>query len=110
MTPKEIARDLFPTPAKKRCGSPGCSKVVIVCLGCLKRGCRHKLTNAGWLDVTTGEDRGQMSFVQLVDETDRLLPLGVCLKCRLAKGGVDRERGIAAIMALLPKKDFFVAG
>lgn len=69
-----------------------------MCLGCHTRGCRHKLQATGYLDLETGEDRGpQVSFAELTEEADKLLPLGVCSACKQA-GGVNRAEGIAAIL------------
>jgi hypothetical protein len=72
------ARKLF--PVKRVCPSPGCKKAVIVCMNCLRRGCRHYYKDRGYLNLETLADHGQgATITQLL--RGHLLPLGFCQTC-----------------------------
>ena len=82
------------------CKSKDCKDAVVTCLGCLKRGCRHRLTAAGYIDLETGEDVGNITFARLTGESHKLMSLGGCQNCK-GNGGVDRAAGIKALASFV---------
>ena len=79
-TPKtaSAARKLF--SVSRVCRSPGCKKAVVICMNCLRRGCRHVYRDRGYFDLETlGEGGAGATMAQLL--RGHLLPLGFCQTC-----------------------------
>lgn len=81
----------------RKCKSPGCAKAVVICAGCNRRFCRHMAQSLGWYDVDTGEQRQKVDLPELVQRRERLIPLGMCTKCKVGAGAATWREGLAAI-------------
>ena len=95
-TPKtsSAARALF--PVHRVCHSPKCKGAVVVCMNCLRRGCRHVYKDRGYFNLETLSDGGAgATLAQLL--RGHLLPLGFCQTCP----PITRAYAIAKLAARL---------
>ena len=91
-TTGKTARRAFPIATKHVCGSPKCKHAVCVCMACLRRGCRHRHRDGGYVNVVTGTDERLAKAP--TDHGSPLLNVGHC-----GCAPITRAAGVARVLA-----------
>lgn len=91
-------------PIRRVCVAPSCKAAVVVCIGCLKRVCRHFSMSMGYLDFESGERRIQVRFAELRERTTVIMPLGVCNFCKTGPGSIDIKVAVSKLLVLAEEK------